>query len=1683
MADFQLSFSASEIDAKLNKVNTPDWSQEDSKGEGFIKNKPFYHAVEAVLFKNEAASSTDAASTFESDSGSNLSYLKGIKLKLQAGESYTAKVLKTDESTEEITVNAMAVSAMDEDTAYEVLRSMIDPEDSLDISVDQIIGIQEMAKNLESNIALFTDENQTFMGYVGLIVDPEEYSFVYDPFGTTYGINNPEIVSIELTCPVEKPIPKEFLNTVAPNWDQQDPTAPDFIANKPFGRFLITNFENEDYSDFYSSSEVTDDPGCVFTLNDRNILECINFTTPKYIDGVYNYSEIPYQLYIQLKLPSGTGEYSYSTLEFQEKLYSSEENYDSTVGGYCKEQYIGNLYLKDETLPDTGEDFLFYIYADSRDYRTHESEIIALYLKADGKFVDQYDNEINLSNSLDYITGGNTYKYPRNIVIKLGVPDIYYQGLPMEYLPEEVLEELEDLSEEIDDLDDQKTDKSNKIDSIKASKSYSSLDYPSVKAVQEYIDNKIARYLEAGGGYDFIVNSASYYDFTGFTPGNSCFDRGTYKYNNTSYGIGSVNLNEISTKTIENKTSISILKNYGNTYTYDIEKTTPDTDYVPYIKNKNNGAYYFLVPDKDGTSTGGDFYLSSNTGEDFMYTAGDTLYTAENAINITDLKSYVLDGVNVTFKHTIPETTTTTSGKNPVTTVTVPAATFTRTGKAVFINEDLFVGNPSLKDSSKDDTTEDFLLYWEAATGNMSFYLKSDALLDNTENTLEASNIALKKSTTSIASDIVSTAYTSKFVCFDPYNNTFKEITAETKVELPIFKRAQMFFYDNYFIIVASQYKDAEGIYQSTSKIYKVIVDFSTNKITSVEVICDGADADSRQGSYIVLAGSRLYFLSDPVIDYYTNKYTSYIDLSDSEIKWQYSSFSICNELTANGSSSAITKRPCFTVINESVVFFDFRNAKIYIWNTLTDSYKTYTIADFNTSSAGILGTYDNYIFYGGLNLPTGSSTSTTSVNYLKINPALLEIENEKAFPVTLKDPTCEVTSKNDTYELISKGARNFIINDNQRTVSLIIDSTPELSWTLDFDKMYRCLISGTMTSCGQTTNFDATFSIDRTFKYKGILPVERSYYAEVNSTTPYTVYSKYLAYAGNLYLYLGDPAVDTGEDYFVTTEYVGPPEGYKKTDNYITTFYYSRQYLEDTINEITNYSGIGTVFNSKIRGFSNFYEVTSKPTLKTTLKVNSKDCVSKKLLRESISESLNNYTPNLKTKELGNTLNTDESIIRAFCLNNDIYFSTIYENLFKVDKQTLNCTYVTKLSTCYSSPVVIQDKLYYMSNSKILCYDPKLNTETTVYEAEDSYYIETDSKYIYMFNSYNNSGRYLTVFDPETATVYSANIYIPNKMFSYRQFETITVDNKIYDFGYNSSGDEEQSLLIYDLDTGNIKKSKIHFMHQLRATRKFALGSKIYLYGGYDPYVYEVDNYSNALNSQVYIYDTITDSLSTLDLQLSNYEYPITLNGNQVWLINTQTKKVKILQRELINKANNLTAESTYQELPTAKATYDFVTARIGQDYTVLNDTETGLKYALQISNGELKIKPLPTEVKITTLPDKIIYKQGEIFDPTGMILTAFYSDGSEQEIASYRTETLLNKTGYTNVDIIINLPSPIKVSFEVEVIDFDESILQDFEYFKDFDGFYVLTEWKQTLNGESSTEMVIPNNTLIKI
>ena len=125
----------------------------------------------------------------------------------------------------------------------------------------------------------------------------------------------------------------------------------------------------------------------------------------------------------------------------------------------------------------------------------------------------------------------------------------------------------------------------------------------------------------------------------------------------------------------------------------------------------------------------------------------------------------------------------------------------------------------------------------------------------------------------------------------------------------------------------------------------------------------------------------------------------------------------------------------------------------------------------------------------------------------------------------------------------------------------------------------------------------------------------------------------------------------------------------------------------------------------------------------------------------------------------------------------------------------------------------------------------------------------------------------------------------------------------------------------------------------------------------------------------------------------------------------------------------------------------------------------------------------PVPASISVVKYPDKTSYYEGDYFETDGIELELTFDDGSTQIVSDVN-------------DIIISL-IPLKITdtsatfkysyygayyyitVPITVNEFNKEFsLIDFNFIDNGNDTYTLTEWKGTLNGIPSTELVIPNN-----
>lgn len=81
------------------------------------------------------------------------------------------------------------------------------------------------------------------------------------------------------------------------------------------------------------------------------------------------------------------------------------------------------------------------------------------------------------------------------------------------------------------------------------------------------------------------------------------------------------------------------------------------------------------------------------------------------------------------------------------------------------------------------------------------------------------------------------------------------------------------------------------------------------------------------------------------------------------------------------------------------------------------------------------------------------------------------------------------------------------------------------------------------------------------------------------------------------------------------------------------------------------------------------------------------------------------------------------------------------------------------------------------------------------------------------------------------------------------------------------------------------------------------------------------------------------------------------------------------------------------------------------------INDSVTGKQYYLTMRNGQLVSQAMVTSIEITKLPDRLDYIEGEVLDPTGMVVVATYEDGTTEELPLAQWVNSVPITGVTTM------------------------------------------------------------------
>lgn len=204
--------------------------------------------------------------------------------------------------------------------------------------------------------------------------------------------------------------------------------------------------------------------------------------------------------------------------------------------------------------------------------------------------------------------------------------------------------------------------------------------------------------------------------------------------------------------------------------------------------------------------------------------------------------------------------------------------------------------------------------------------------------------------------------------------------------------------------------------------------------------------------------------------------------------------------------------------------------------------------------------------------------------------------------------------------------------------------------------------------------------------------------------------------------------------------------------------------------------------------------------------------------------------------------------------------------------------------------------------------------------------------------------------------------------------------------------------------------------------------------------------------------------------------------NGYKNFNINAETDRTVICNDQKLIDFN----QTRLENLGTPIEANDAVNKKYVDDYIAsmtngikLIDQVNGYNYIVSMRNGTLVSTCAAQSISITTNPTKMSYMDGDHLNSAGMVVTATCEDGTTREITGFTCD---NYVAVNNPVFVISYTEggiTYYTNLIVTVTAFDPAIvLTDFEYIDNGDGTYTITNWKETYNGEPSTEMIIPDN-----
>ena len=208
-----------------------------------------------------------------------------------------------------------------------------------------------------------------------------------------------------------------------------------------------------------------------------------------------------------------------------------------------------------------------------------------------------------------------------------------------------------------------------------------------------------------------------------------------------------------------------------------------------------------------------------------------------------------------------------------------------------------------------------------------------------------------------------------------------------------------------------------------------------------------------------------------------------------------------------------------------------------------------------------------------------------------------------------------------------------------------------------------------------------------------------------------------------------------------------------------------------------------------------------------------------------------------------------------------------------------------------------------------------------------------------------------------------------------------------------------------------------------------------------------------------------------------SIYDEYMVINGKLEAIGTTKTDLTGYATEDWVKNQNYLTAIPGNIATQEWTKEQNYITETHVFDNIILKDNTTNVHYYLCVEDGKITTNAVDClGIVISVLPNKTTYIEGDLFDPTGMIINRINIDNTLTEITNYVYDE------YVTTPFIISYVDNIGVnhtaSIELTINEWTpDDVLQDFTWVDNGDGTYTITDWDGTTNGKPGTEINIPN------